>query len=213
MSYSYYQAVFHYLSSEHYRLGRLSDASRLRGDFGIFCHVDCLCIYSTYLSLRGSVLLPLRTLTDWLLLVLCYSLCLSTLLRFASHFISASRIRYLRQQAMVYRNLHALFRRVSDRHVAIVVTEFTGSRRSIRHTNQYLYLIQVLQRWFCNRYIINFKFFGYSHPFRRKIQTKVKVRVQMCLFHIDLFSTLMFPLCFMCTLIFDFVLHFSSQNM
>jgi hypothetical protein len=65
-------------------------------------------------------------------------------------FISVSRIRYLRQQAMVYRSLHALFRRVSDRHVAIVVTEFTGSQRSIRHAAQYLHLIQTLQRWFCN---------------------------------------------------------------
>jgi len=63
------------------------------------------------------------------------------------------------------------------------------------------------------RYIINFKFFGYSHPFRRKMQTKVKVRVQMCLFHIDVFSIFLLPLCFMCALIFDFVLHFSSQNM
>jgi hypothetical protein len=75
---------------------------------------------------------------------------MTSLLRFALPFVSASRIRYLRQQAMVYRSLHALFRRVSDRHVAIVVTEFTGSRRSIRHAAQFLYLIQVLQRWFCN---------------------------------------------------------------
>ncbi len=34
MSFSYYLAVFHYLSGEHYRLGQLSDASRQCGDFG-----------------------------------------------------------------------------------------------------------------------------------------------------------------------------------
>ena len=63
------------------------------------------------------------------------------------------------------------------------------------------------------RYIINFKFFGYSHPFRRKRQTKVKFWEQTCLFHVELFSMLLWPLCFMCTLFFDFVLHFLSQNL
>ena len=63
------------------------------------------------------------------------------------------------------------------------------------------------------RYIINFKIFGYSHPFRRKRQTKVNFRVQTCLFHVELFSMLLWPLCFMCTRFFDFVLHFWSQNL
>ena len=63
------------------------------------------------------------------------------------------------------------------------------------------------------RYIINFKFFGYSHPFRRKRQTKVKFREQTCLFHVELFSMLLCPLCFMCTRFFYFVLHFLSQNL
>jgi len=36
MSYSYYLAVFHYLSGEHYRLGQLSRASWLQGDHGTY---------------------------------------------------------------------------------------------------------------------------------------------------------------------------------
>jgi hypothetical protein len=48
MSYSYFLAVFHYLSDEHYRLGRLSNDSWLRGDYGMsvvyafsaFCILD-----------------------------------------------------------------------------------------------------------------------------------------------------------------------------
>ena len=63
------------------------------------------------------------------------------------------------------------------------------------------------------RYIINFKIFGYSHPFRRKMQTKVNFWEQTCLFHVELFSMLLWSLCFMCTRFFDFVLHFWSQNL
>jgi hypothetical protein len=73
----------------------------------------------------------------------------SVLSLISSYMFSASRIRYLRQQASVVRSMHALFRRVSERHVAIVVTEYTGSHRSIRRVSQFLYLIHVIQRWFC----------------------------------------------------------------
>ena len=89
-------------------------------------------------------------------------------------------------------------------------------KKGCKHT---VFMVSSSQKCLCLvkcmnlRYIINFKFFGYSHTFRRKMQTKVKFRVQTCLFHVELFSMLLLSLCFMCTRIFDFVLHFWSQNM
>jgi hypothetical protein len=54
MSYSYFLAVFHYLSNEHYRLGRLSNDSWLRGDYGMI--IDCVVYaFSAFCILDFSV--------------------------------------------------------------------------------------------------------------------------------------------------------------
>ena len=111
---------------------------------------------------------------------------------------------------------------LTQRHLVVkvlgsaILSIFLFSKSGYKHTvymvsrrGKFFFLVKCMNL----RYIINFKVFGYSHPFRRKRQTKVNFRVQTCLFHVELFSMLLLSLCFMCTRIFDFVLHFWSQNM
>ncbi len=69
------------------------------------------------------------------------------------YLISAVRLRHLRQQAVITRSMLDLFRRVSERHVDIIVAEFTGSQCTDRHVRQFLHLIHLLQRWFMTRHL------------------------------------------------------------
>ena len=69
-----------------------------------------------------------------------------------SSFLGA-RLRHLRHQAFLTRNMVTLFRHISERHIAIAVTEYTGSHRSLRCLQQFSHLIHLLQRWFCMRHL------------------------------------------------------------
>jgi hypothetical protein len=62
-------------------------------------------------------------------------------------------------------------------------------------------------------YIINFKVFGYSHPFRRKMQTKVNLLKENMVAMLFFMPCFFWPLCFVCSRIFHFVFDFWSQNM
>ena len=68
-------------------------------------------------------------------------------------FVIAARLRYLRHQAFLTRSMIGLFRIISECHIAVVVSEFTGSPRSARHVRQLHHLICLLQRWFCTRHL------------------------------------------------------------
>jgi len=66
---------------------------------------------------------------------------------------SAARLRYLRHQTSVTHSMHSLFRQVSDRLVAHAITESNSTARSARHADQFLHLLQLIQRWFCYRHL------------------------------------------------------------
>jgi hypothetical protein len=141
MSYRGFLGIYYFLDSEYRRHGRLSITSFQRGDHGTFLtFCTAFHIFPMY-TWRSSLMLRQRFSFCGIYFVLCQSL------------LSVSRVRHLRRQSAISLSMQTLFHEVSEHHMTYVVTESTGTVRSLHRARQYLILICMLQRWFLTRHL------------------------------------------------------------